>query len=118
MRSRERALPSTTITTNQHWTPEQQLLFDLAFSLKKVTLPGFRRAVTEEDRARMADADQFARSKRWRPEGRASWLKPNGTCVHFLAFEEQLAAISIGERVYVVGNLSATASRALRKPVR
>jgi len=28
-------------------TRNQQLLFDLAFSLKKITLPGFRRAVTE-----------------------------------------------------------------------
>ncbi|HEY8276525.1 MAG TPA: hypothetical protein VIG52_05960 [Methyloceanibacter sp.] len=35
-------------------TRDQQLLFDFAFSLKKVTLPGFRRAVTEEDRFRMA----------------------------------------------------------------
>jgi hypothetical protein len=34
-------------------TRDQQLLFDLAFSLKKVTLPGFRRD-TEEDRFRMA----------------------------------------------------------------
>lgn len=59
-------------------------------------------------------ANQFARAKRWRPEGRASWLKPNGTCVHFLAFEEQLAGISKGERVYVVGKISAAASRKLK----
>ena len=35
-------------------TPDQLLVMDIAFSLKKITLPGFRRAVTEEDRFRMA----------------------------------------------------------------
>jgi hypothetical protein len=57
----------------------------------------------------------FARKRRWKPEGRASWLTPSGKCVHFLAFEEQRAAINKGERVYVVGKLSATASRHLRR---
>ena len=61
------------------------------------------------------NAVQFAREKRWRPEGRASWLKPNGKCVHFLAFEAQLAGISEGVRVYVDGTLTATASRKLMK---
>lgn len=29
------------------WTPEEQLRFDLAWALRKVTIPGFRRAITE-----------------------------------------------------------------------
>ncbi len=32
------------------WTREQQLAFDIAFGLKKVTIPGFRKALKEEDR--------------------------------------------------------------------
>jgi hypothetical protein len=27
------------------WTPEEQLTFDIAFGLKKVTIPGFRKAL-------------------------------------------------------------------------
>jgi len=60
-------------------------------------------------------ADQFARDKGWRTEGRASWLKPDGTCVHYLAFEEQLAGIREGERVYVLGKLSSKCATALKK---
>jgi hypothetical protein len=57
------------------WTPDQQLHFDIAFSLKKVTLPGFRRAVAEEDRARMASVIlEHLKMSRWEfnrqlPEG-------------------------------------------------
>jgi hypothetical protein len=32
------------------WTPEQQLAFDTGFGLKKVGIPGFRKALKEEDR--------------------------------------------------------------------
>jgi hypothetical protein len=32
------------------WTLDEQLIFDIAFALKKVTIPGFRKALTEEDR--------------------------------------------------------------------
>jgi hypothetical protein len=32
------------------WTPEEQLVFDIAFALKKVTIPGFRKALTDEHR--------------------------------------------------------------------
>ncbi len=38
----------------REWTRDDYLRFDIAFALKKVTLPGFRKAVTEEDRMRMA----------------------------------------------------------------
>ena len=32
------------------WTPDEHLTFDIAFALKKVTMPGFRKALNEEDR--------------------------------------------------------------------
>jgi hypothetical protein len=32
------------------WTPEQQHEFDIAFGLKNVTIPGFRKALKEGDR--------------------------------------------------------------------
>jgi hypothetical protein len=38
------------------WTPEEQLAFDIAFGLKKVTIPGFRKAWKEEDRFAIAAA--------------------------------------------------------------
>jgi hypothetical protein len=36
------------------WTPEEQLTFDIAFAIKKVTIPGFRKAVKEDDRLAIA----------------------------------------------------------------
>jgi hypothetical protein len=39
------------------WTPEEQLAFDIAFALKKVTIPGFREALNEEDRFAIAGND-------------------------------------------------------------
>jgi hypothetical protein len=36
------------------WTPDEQLTFDIAFALKKVTIPGFRKALSEEDRFSIA----------------------------------------------------------------
>jgi len=38
------------------WTPEEQLAFDIAFGLKKVTIPGFWKALKEEDRFAIAAA--------------------------------------------------------------
>lgn len=37
-----------------NWTPQEQLAFDIAFALKKVTIPGFRKALNEEDRFAVA----------------------------------------------------------------
>ena len=36
------------------WTREEELAFDIAFGLKKVTIPGFRKALKEEDRPEAA----------------------------------------------------------------
>ncbi len=36
------------------WTREEHLTFDIAFALKKVTIPGFRKALKEEDRIAIA----------------------------------------------------------------
>ena len=36
------------------WTPEEHLTFDIAFPLKKVTVPGFRKALKEEERFAIA----------------------------------------------------------------
>jgi hypothetical protein len=38
------------------WSPDEQLTFDIAFALNKVTIPGFREALTEEDRFSIAKA--------------------------------------------------------------
>jgi hypothetical protein len=37
------------------WTIEEHLKFDIAFALKKVTIPGFRKALKEEDRLAIAN---------------------------------------------------------------
>jgi hypothetical protein len=36
------------------WTADELLCFDIAFALKKVTIPGFRKAMTEEQRMAIA----------------------------------------------------------------
>jgi hypothetical protein len=36
------------------WTLKEQLAFDIAFALKKVAIPGFRKALKEEDRFAIA----------------------------------------------------------------
>ena len=36
------------------WKAEELLPFDIAFALKKVTIPGFRKALTEDDRMAIA----------------------------------------------------------------
>jgi hypothetical protein len=61
------------------------------------------------------NVDRLARARLWQPNGRASWLRRDGGCVYFLAFEEQLAGISKGERVYVVGKVITAALRRLIK---
>ena len=38
------------------WTRDEHLKFDIAFALKKVTIPGFRKALKEEDRMALAQA--------------------------------------------------------------
>ena len=37
-----------------NWTLDEQLAFDIALALKKVTIPGFRKALKEEDRFAIA----------------------------------------------------------------
>jgi hypothetical protein len=61
------------------------------------------------------EVDRFARTKRWEPNGRASWIRRDGGCVYFLVVEEQLAAIAKGERVYLVRKPSAVGLRRLMK---
>ena len=46
----------------------------------------------------------------WRKAGRASWVKPDGTEVHYLHFAEQIAAVTSGDTVHIVG-------RSFSKPV-
>jgi hypothetical protein len=36
------------------WTRDEHLVFDIAFAMKKVTIPGFRKALKEEDRFAIA----------------------------------------------------------------
>jgi hypothetical protein len=36
------------------WTLEDHFSFDIAFALKKVTIPGFRKTLKEEDRFAIA----------------------------------------------------------------
>ena len=38
----------------------------------------------------------------WRKAGRASWLKHDGTEVHYLHFAEQIAAVTAGDTVHIV----------------
>jgi hypothetical protein len=37
-----------------NWTPDEHLTFDIAFALKKVTIPGFRKALKSSRRCRTA----------------------------------------------------------------
>ena len=36
------------------WTRDEHLTFDIAFALKKVTIPGFSKALKEDDRIAIA----------------------------------------------------------------
>jgi hypothetical protein len=40
--------------TMAQWTREEHLTFDIAFALKEVAVPGFRKALKEEDRIAIA----------------------------------------------------------------
>ena len=46
----------------------------------------------------------------WRKAGRASWLKPDGTEVHYLHFAEQIASVTAGDTVHIVGHTAKTIS--------
>ena len=61
------------------------------------------------------EALSVAERKQWRPTGRASWVKPDGTFVILVRFPEQLMAIQKGERVHVIGSLDAKCARLLRR---
>jgi hypothetical protein len=52
----------------------------------------------------IAVADDFARKQGWRPCSRVSWLKRDGTTVHFLSLLVQLEIVSRGEIVHIIGN--------------
>jgi hypothetical protein len=62
-----------------------------------------------------AQAERFALSQGWSAVGRASWLKPDGTCVHLIGVSDQLAGVKRGERVYVIGEPDAATTSALKK---
>jgi hypothetical protein len=56
-------------------------------------------------------ADQAARKQGWYPKGRTGWIKPDGSEVHFLCFEEQLAVVAKHVTIYFVGDFSPSARR-------
>jgi hypothetical protein len=45
----------------------------------------------------------FARNQGWRACSRATWLKPDGTTVHFLSLLVRLEIVAPGETVHVIG---------------
>ena len=48
------------------WTAEELLRFDIAFALKKVTIPGFCKALTEDDRMAIAGTIlEYLKLSRW-----------------------------------------------------
>jgi hypothetical protein len=49
-----RASSSVVAFAHGRLDPEEQLTFDIAFAFKKVTSPGFRKALSEEDRFSIA----------------------------------------------------------------
>jgi hypothetical protein len=59
-------------------------------------------------------ASAYAKSQGWKPAGRGEWEKPDGTCVHLLAFLEQFAALHRGQRVYALRKLDALEARTLK----
>jgi len=60
-------------------------------------------------------AIRFAKSQGWKEAGRVAWITPNGNCVHFIKFDEQLEAVKRGERVYLLGKPEARILRRLKK---
>ena len=47
--------------------------------------------------------DHFAKKSRWRACERASWLKPDGTVIHYLRFPETVADLEPGSIVHILG---------------
>ena len=47
--------------------------------------------------------DHFAKKNRWRVGELASWLKPDGTVIHYLRFPETVADLEEGSIVHVLG---------------
>jgi hypothetical protein len=52
----------------------------------------------------VTEADAFAREHGWRPGGRVTWFKRDGTVVYFLSLLVQLEIVSAGEIVHVIGH--------------
>ncbi len=59
--------------------------------------------IVGKDRVSVAQA---VKALGWRTAGRASWLKPDGIEVHYLHFAEQIAAVTSGDTVHIVGRAS------------
>ena len=59
--------------------------------------------IVGKDRESVAQA---VKALGWRKAGRASWLKPDGTEVHYLHLAEQIAAVTAGDTVHIVGRAS------------
>ena len=63
--------------------------------------------IVGKDRESVAQA---VKALGWRTAGRASWLKPDETEVHYLHFAEQIAAVTAGDTVHSVGHSAKTIS--------
>jgi hypothetical protein len=59
--------------------------------------------IVGKDRESVAQA---VKALGWRKAGRASWVKPDGTEVHYLHFVEQIASATAGDTVHIVGAAS------------
>src|SRR5262245_22257193 len=59
----------------------------------------------------IALADHAARKRGWHPFGRTGWVTPDGSEVHFICYEEQLAVAGNDTTNYFVGDLSPSAKR-------
>jgi hypothetical protein len=68
--------------------------------------------------AHLRIAEEAARKQGWHAYGRTGWIKPDGNEVHFICFEEQLAAIGKDETIYFVGALSPELGRFKQKLVK
>jgi hypothetical protein len=56
-------------------------------------------------------ADRAARKQGWHPHGRTGWIKPDGSEVHFICFEEQIALVASDVKIYFVGDLAPSVRR-------
>jgi len=50
--------------------------------------------------------NQAVKALGWRTAGRASWLKPDRTEVYYLHFAQQIAYVTAGDTVHIVGAAS------------